>query len=324
MKKGRRGLYRRRSDPYAVLALLLIFGAWAFLGYMEQTVIPFLQQINPFWIAVASGTTVTFLCVVLARFFYRQKVHRAEQGRVWQQSTLQKKLEEKQARILQVEAEIKNEGLSLQRTMYKSFFELSPGQFEQVVAKLYEQSGYETTIVGGANDKGIDILFRKDGREWGVQCKRYAPERNVGPGEIREFAGALDGRGLKRGIFVASSGYTDMAREASRNGSAVIELVDGEGLNKLRMIQASLFLNENINLKQKQETLAQLRQELEKITREVEVIGSSPIRVSFTDIRWWGDFSGGQQVVLLVLLFLVCWAVLSGVSYFVLLEFLPW
>lgn len=76
-------------------------------------------------------------------------------------------------------------------------------------------------VVGRSGDGGIDLLgivrlnnvlsFRVL-----VQCKRY--KDTVGPGEIRNFRGAMQGR-TDKGIFITSGRYTREARhEASRDG----------------------------------------------------------------------------------------------------------
>lgn len=64
-----------------------------------------------------------------------------------------------------------------------------------------------------------------------AQCKRY--KDSVGPGDIRNFRGAMQGR-TDKGTFITSGRYTREARsEASRDGVPAIDLVDGEALAKL-------------------------------------------------------------------------------------------
>ena len=88
-------------------------------------------------------------------------------------------------------------------------------------------------VVGRSGDGGIDLLeiirlnnvlsFRVL-----VQCKRY--KDTVGPGEIHNFRGAMQGR-TDKGIFITSGRYTREARhEASRDGVPAVDLIDGEGL----------------------------------------------------------------------------------------------
>ena len=63
------------------------------------------------------------------------------------------------------------------------------------------------------------------------QCKRYAG--SVGPGEIRDFRGAMVGRADK-GLFLTTGRFTRAAeREAVRDGTPAIDLIDGLALCEL-------------------------------------------------------------------------------------------
>jgi restriction system protein len=60
------------------------------------------------------------------------------------------------------------------------------------------------------------------------QCKRY--KGSVGPGEIRDFRGAMVGRADK-GLFITTGSFTPAAvKEATRDGAPPIDLIDGEHL----------------------------------------------------------------------------------------------
>jgi len=63
------------------------------------------------------------------------------------------------------------------------------------------------------------------------QCKRY--QGSVGSKEIRDFRGAMVGRADK-GIFLTTGNFTmEAKKEAVREGTDPIELVDGEKLVKM-------------------------------------------------------------------------------------------
>lgn len=65
------------------------------------------------------------------------------------------------------------------------------------------------------------------------QCKRY--KGSVGPGEIRDFRGAMVGRADK-GLFITTGTFTPAAvKEATRDGAPPIDLLDGnEFADKLK------------------------------------------------------------------------------------------
>jgi restriction system protein len=101
-------------------------------------------------------------------------------------------------------------------------------EFEEHVAGLMRTHGYTAvTVVGGADDGGVDVLGRApDGQAVVVQCKRW--NSPVPPNEVRAFLGVLatSYEGY-RGVFVASNGFTEAA---AREGEGYMTLVDRERL----------------------------------------------------------------------------------------------
>jgi len=114
---------------------------------------------------------------------------------------------------------------------------LPPSGFERFCQALLREAGFtEVVVTGKSGDGGIDgcgtlavnplvsfkVLF---------QCKRFKDV--VGPGLIRDFRGAMQGRADK-GIFLTTGSFTSEARrEANRDGAAPIELIDSEKLISL-------------------------------------------------------------------------------------------
>jgi restriction system protein len=63
------------------------------------------------------------------------------------------------------------------------------------------------------------------------QCKRYAG--SVGASAVRDFRGAMTGRGDK-GLLITTGTFTaDAQREATRDGAPPIDLIDGDALCEL-------------------------------------------------------------------------------------------
>jgi restriction system protein len=60
------------------------------------------------------------------------------------------------------------------------------------------------------------------------QCKRY--RGSVGSGAVRDFRGAMSGRGEK-GLLITTGTFTpDAVKESSRDGAPAVELIDGQEL----------------------------------------------------------------------------------------------
>ena len=63
------------------------------------------------------------------------------------------------------------------------------------------------------------------------QCKRY--KETVSPHHVRDFRGAMQGRGEK-GLIITTGRFTKEAKnEANRDGVTPIELIDGDRLVEL-------------------------------------------------------------------------------------------
>lgn len=119
--------------------------------------------------------------------------------------------------------------------------DLSPRDFEQMMAALLTRMGFvaETTKLSG--DGGIDVVAALEkpivGGRYLFQCKRYARENLVGAPTIRDFYGAVTADRAVKGIFITTSDFTPQAREFAERTN--IELIDLTRLRKL-LLEAGL------------------------------------------------------------------------------------
>lgn len=99
-------------------------------------------------------------------------------------------------------------------------------EFEKIVALIYQNLGYKTKVVGGAGDRGIDIVMKKDNKTWFIQCKQM---KVVSPKDVREFIGSLaEG---EKGFLVTTGNFTTEGKESVKDKP--IELINGYELEKL-------------------------------------------------------------------------------------------
>jgi restriction system protein len=116
-----------------------------------------------------------------------------------------------------------------------------PSRLEQVILDLLSAMGYgtqggHTEVIGGAGDGGVDGVVYEDPlqiRRLYCQAKRYALGHKVGPGDIREFIGALDIKRRNEGVFVTTSAFTAQATSEANGSSKHIRLIDGAELAEL-------------------------------------------------------------------------------------------
>ena len=109
--------------------------------------------------------------------------------------------------------------------------------FEKLCKRLLTEIGInDITIKGGSGDQGIDgkgLVKLNDVVSLNIvfQCKRY--KETVSPHHVRDFRGAMQGRGEK-GLIITTGRFTKEAKnEANRDGVTPIELIDGDRLVEL-------------------------------------------------------------------------------------------
>lgn len=114
--------------------------------------------------------------------------------------------------------------------------EMNPYKFEDYVASIYRKLGYDVVQTKRTGDGGKDIIIKKDGQIYYVECKRY--EKPIESKRMRDFIGAcaIGGDHIK-GIYVTTSSYTKDAITAAR--AKDIEMIDGLKLVDLAISAAN-------------------------------------------------------------------------------------
>jgi len=111
--------------------------------------------------------------------------------------------------------------------------EMLPAAFERLAQRLLREAGFRNVeVVGKSGDGGIDGVgvYKLSLVSFPIyfQCKRY--KGAVSSGAVRDFRGAMAGRGEK-GLLITTGSFTRDAREeASRDGAPPIELISGDDL----------------------------------------------------------------------------------------------
>ncbi|GAA5522033.1 restriction endonuclease [Aliifodinibius salicampi] len=126
---------------------------------------------------------------------------------------------------------------------YKTRNILHPIKYEEVVASVFSDLGYDVKLTSYNHDDGIDILLENDSDCIGVQVKRTKNKIQIDT--IRSFVGALILGGFTKGIFVTTSDFTKVSRATAdiANKSIIpIELWDASSfLEVLKVAQVSCF-----------------------------------------------------------------------------------
>ena len=114
----------------------------------------------------------------------------------------------------------------------------SPAFFEKVVIDVLVKMGYGgsvkdagAAVVGKSGDEGIDGVIKEDRLGLDViyvQAKRW--DATVSRPEIQKFAGALQGKRARKGIFISTSDFSKSACEYVSAIESKIILIDGRQL----------------------------------------------------------------------------------------------
>lgn len=111
-----------------------------------------------------------------------------------------------------------------------NLMDLTPGEFEHLVANLFGKMGLNSKLTRSSRDGGVDCIAYDArpvlGGKVVIQAKRY--RHTVGVSAVRDLYGTMMNEGANKGILVATSGYgSDAFNFAS---DKPIELIDGGGL----------------------------------------------------------------------------------------------
>ena len=113
---------------------------------------------------------------------------------------------------------------------------IAPDAFERLARRLLREADFDSVnVTGRGGDGGIDGLgvYRLGLVSFPVffQCKRY--RGGMSPSAVRDFRGAMAGRGDK-GLLITTGTFTaDAKKEATRDGAPPIDLIDGDRLCEL-------------------------------------------------------------------------------------------
>jgi len=116
--------------------------------------------------------------------------------------------------------------------LIRCLMEMPPDAFERLSQRVLREAGFVNVRVtgrpgdGGIDGTGIYRLSPLVSFPTFFQCKRY--RGTVSPGHVRDFRGAMAGRGDKGLLITTGTFSKDARQEATRDGAQPIELIDGE------------------------------------------------------------------------------------------------
>jgi hypothetical protein len=112
-------------------------------------------------------------------------------------------------------------------------------EFEELVAAVFKAKGFIVSLTPPTRDGGKDIICRKDGKTYYIECKLFTGDTIVTRPMVQKLVGvcAIDGA---FGILVSTGSFSDDAIEFAHR--AGIEIWDG---NKTAAVVLSAFPDQN-------------------------------------------------------------------------------
>ncbi|WP_428717123.1 restriction endonuclease [Undibacterium curvum] len=101
----------------------------------------------------------------------------------------------------------------------EKLYELSPRKFEELVASILKDLGFDVELTQATRDGGRDIIAYVRNSVCSylthIECKRYAADNKVGVGIIREVLGVHNIRKATKSVIVTTSFFSsDAVKEA--------------------------------------------------------------------------------------------------------------
>lgn len=118
----------------------------------------------------------------------------------------------------------------------EKLYELSPRRFEELVASILKDLGFDVELTQATRDGGRDIIAHIKNAVCSylthIECKRYAADNKVGVGIIREVLGVHHIRKATKSIIVTTSFFSCDAVKEAQIMKTQLELKDFTDIKK--------------------------------------------------------------------------------------------
>jgi len=142
-----------------------------------------------------------------------------------------------------------------QQTSLESIRELTWQQFELLLGEYWRRRGFDVEETGGGGpDGGIDLILKREGQVFVVQCKQWKTWQ-VGVKPVRELFGVMTAQRASGAYLVTSGSYTTDAMTFAEGKP--LELIDGDHLIRMiKEVQAAKRVEPTMGSSQVSETPA--------------------------------------------------------------------
>ena len=96
------------------------------------------------------------------------------------------------------------------------FSQLHPQDFEDLICRLFRDTGFVVNQTSYSGDYGADLIASKRGSKHAIQVKRYCATNRVGVGDVNQIIGAKSYYSCDHALVITTSGFTKSATELAR------------------------------------------------------------------------------------------------------------
>jgi HJR/Mrr/RecB family endonuclease len=118
----------------------------------------------------------------------------------------------------------------------EKLYQLDPRKFEELIASIFKDLGFEVTLTKATRDGGRDIIASIRTKITSIltyiECKRYKADNKIGVGLIREVIGAHSINKPAKSIIVTTSFYT---RDAIKEAKSFENQLDLKDFNDIKL-----------------------------------------------------------------------------------------
>ncbi|WP_165499837.1 restriction endonuclease [Pedobacter frigidisoli] len=113
---------------------------------------------------------------------------------------------------------------------------LNPRKFEELIAEIFRNKGYEVTLTPQTRDGGKDIIAVYNSpfghQMFIVECKKYKEDHKVGVELVRGLYGVKSAERYTQAILVTTSSFTEDAKKFVKPLEYELALKDFEDIKK--------------------------------------------------------------------------------------------
>ena len=88
---------------------------------------------------------------------------------------------------------------------------MTPKEYEQYIASIFQKQGYKTTVTPYSNDWGIDVIAIKGKEKIAIQAKMYENKRKINRATIMQLYGAMAYQDCTKAVIATDGELLDDA-----------------------------------------------------------------------------------------------------------------